>query len=161
MTRAKAVRRGVGLGATLGLATVSAIGAQSSVTIYNDGRVLVRSTLLVHRELPLPPEPAAERLAFDVRHGEPEPLPAPAAFGGPGSHRAAVQHGEDVRVLQPRGREDLSLEPLGAERRGELGVQHLERDRPVVLEVPGQEDRGHPAPAQLALDRVAAAQAVL
>ena len=45
--RSGAVRRGVGLGAALGLAAVSAIGAQSSVTIYNDGRVLVRSSLPV------------------------------------------------------------------------------------------------------------------
>ena len=42
-----AVRRGAGLGAAVGLATVSLLGAQSSVTIYNDGRVLVRSSLPV------------------------------------------------------------------------------------------------------------------
>ena len=38
-------------------------------------------------------------------------------------------------MLEPRGELDLALEPLGAERGGELGVQHLERDLAVVLVV--------------------------
>ena len=42
---------------------------------------------------------------------------------------------------------------------GELGVQHLERDRPVVPQVLGQEDGGHPAPPELALEPVAIRQA--
>jgi hypothetical protein len=33
-------------------------------------------------------------------------------------------------------------------------LEDLEGDRPVVLEVPGQVDRGHPAAAELALERV-------
>ena len=41
-------------------------------------------------------------------------------------------------MLQPGGESDLALEPLGAERGGELGVEHLERDRAVVLEVAGR-----------------------
>ncbi|HEU5041777.1 MAG TPA: hypothetical protein VFT84_13185, partial [Gemmatimonadales bacterium] len=45
--RAGPVIRGVGLGAALGIATGAGLGAQSSVTIYNDGRVLVRSSLPV------------------------------------------------------------------------------------------------------------------
>src|SRR5436190_15623936 len=36
----------------------------------------------------------------------------------------------------------------------ELGVQQLERDRAIVLEIAGEVDRGYAAP-QLALDRVA------
>ena len=58
-------------------------------------------------------------------------------------------------MLQPRGEPDLALEPLGTEGGGELGMQHLERDRPVVPEVPGEEDRGHPPAPELALERVA------
>ena len=38
-------------------------------------------------------------------------------------------------MLQPGGEADLALEALGSERGGELGVEHLERDRAVVLEV--------------------------
>ena len=60
----------------------------------------------VHRELPLAPQPVAERLALDVRHGEPE------LAGG----LARVVDREDVRVLQPGGELDLALEALGAER---------------------------------------------
>ena len=41
---------------------------------------------------------------------------------------------------------------------GELGVEHLERDRPVVLEVAREVHRGHAPAAELALDRVAVAQ---
>ena len=42
----------------------------------------------------------------------------------------------------------------------QLGVQHLERDRPVVLQVAGEVDRGHAAAAELALDAVAVAERV-
>ena len=44
---------------------------------------------------------------------------------------------------------------------GQLGMEHLERDRPVVLEVAGEVDRGHAAAAELALEQVAAAQPFL
>ena len=42
-----------------------------------------------------------------------------------------------------------------AERGAELGPQDLQRDPPAVLQVFGEVDRGHPAPAELALDPVA------
>ena len=61
-------------------------------------------------------------------------------------------------MLQARGDADLAQEALGAERRGELGAQHLERDLAVVPEVVGEVDRGHAAAAELALDRVAAGE---
>ena len=61
-------------------------------------------------------------------------------------------------MLQPGGEPDLPLEPLGAERRGELRMEQLERDRAVVLEVLGQPDRGHAAAAELAVERVALPQ---
>ena len=48
--------------------------------------------------------------------------------------------------------------PLGAEDAGELRMEHLERDRPIVPEVLREIDRGHPAPAQLALDPVTISQ---
>ena len=63
-----------------------------------------------------------------------------------------------MRVLEPCGELDLAAEALGAERRGEIGVQHLERDRTVVLRVLREVDRGHPAAPELALDRVARAE---
>jgi hypothetical protein len=39
-------------------------------------------------------------------------------------------------------------------------VEYLERDQPVVLEIAGEIDRGHPAPAELALEGVAVSQGV-
>ena len=40
------------------------------------------------------------------------------------------------------------------------GLQHLDRDGPVVLQVVREVDRGHAAPPELALDAVAIAQGV-
>jgi hypothetical protein len=62
--------------------------------------------------------------------------------------------GEDVRVLQPGGEPDLALKALGAERAGKIRMQHLERDRAVVPQVVGEEDGGHAAPPELALEGV-------
>ncbi len=45
---------------------------------------------------------------------------------------ARVEHGEDVRMLQPGGQLDLPLESLGAERGRQLGMQHLQGDGPLV-----------------------------
>ena len=64
-------------------------------------------------------------------------------------------------MLQARGEPDLALEALGTERGGQLGVEHLERHRPVVPEVPGEEDRGHAPAAELALEGVPVPQAFL
>ena len=49
---------------------------------------------------------------------------------------------------------DLAQETLGAQRRGELRVQHFEGHWAAVLEILRQIDRGHPAAAELTLDRV-------
>jgi len=57
------------------------------------------------------------------------------------------------------GREpDLPLEPVGPKRLGELGVEHLERDPPVVPHVERSVDRGHAAAPELALEHVAVSQ---
>ena len=80
---------------------------------------------VVDRELLLAVEPVAERLALDERHDVVE-----EAVG-----LARVEQREDVRMLQIGGELDLGEEPLGAEHRGELGVQHLERDVAVVPQV--------------------------
>jgi hypothetical protein len=64
-------------------------------------------------------------------------------------------------MLQAGGELDLSKEALGAERSGELGVEDLERDRAVVLQVLGEENRGHPPTPELPLQSVASAQSFL
>ncbi len=58
-------------------------------------------------------------------------------------------------MLQLRGRLDLGEKALGAERGGEIGVQHLDRDVAIVPEVVREVDRRHAAGAELALDAVA------
>ncbi len=50
---------------------------------------------------------------------------------------------------------DLTPEARGAERVGQLGGEHLERDRTVVFEILREIHRGHAAAAELALDGVA------
>ena len=61
-------------------------------------------------------------------------------------------------MLERRHHPDLRQEALGAQRHGQLGLEHLERHVPVVLEVAGEIDGGHPALAELALDPVAVAE---
>ena len=61
-------------------------------------------------------------------------------------------------MLEPGGEMDLAEKALGAHRDGELGVEHLDRDRPVVLEVAGEPDGGHAPAAELALEGVAVLQ---
>ena len=79
----------------------------------------------------------------------------------PGAGSPRIDQGQDVGMLQVRGDPDFAQEALAAERRGEFGMQHLERDLPIVLEVVGEEDGGHAAPAELALDGVGAGEPIL
>jgi hypothetical protein len=103
---------------------------------------------LGHGELALPSQPVAQALALDVRHREPEP-----ARG-----LAGVEHREHVRVLEPASGRDLAPEALRAERGAEVDVEHLERDRPVVLAVVREVHGGHPAAPELALEQVVIGQ---
>ncbi len=61
-------------------------------------------------------------------------------------------------MLEPRGELDLALEAVGADRGGQLGVQHLQGDGAVVADVADEVDGGHAAAAELALDGVAVCQ---
>ena len=59
-------------------------------------------------------------------------------------------------VRQVRGRRDLSQEPLGPNDGGQFGLQDLERDLALVLQVVGQVYRGHAALTKLTLYGIAA-----
>src|SRR4051794_21660413 len=76
-------------------------------------------------QLSLPGEAGPKGLPFNVRHGKPEPA---RCFTG-------VEYREDVGVLEPGGELDLSEESLRPQRLGQLGMKHLEGNRPVVSEV--------------------------
>jgi hypothetical protein len=64
-------------------------------------------------------------------------------------------------MLQPRGHPDLALEPVGSHRSAELGMEHLECDWTVLLEIVRQIDGRHAASAELLLDPVPIRQAAL
>ena len=64
-------------------------------------------------------------------------------------------------MLQPGGGADLGEEALGAEGGAEVGMQHLDGDVAIVLEVVREVDRGHAASAEFALDGIAVGQGLL
>ena len=57
-------------------------------------------------------------------------------------------------MIEPGGQVDLPEEALGTQGSGELRVEQLQSDPPVMLEVLGEVDRGHPAPTELTLEQV-------
>src|SRR5438132_10871173 len=59
-------------------------------------------------------------------------------------------------MLEVRRDADLGQKALDAEQRAELGIQDLERDLPVMLDVAREIDRRHAAGADLTLDLVPA-----
>ena len=102
----------------------------------------------VERKLLFPREPLPERLALGERHHVVE-----QAAGLP-----RVVQRENVGVLEGGGDLDLAEEPVAAEDGRQLGLEHLDGDAAVVLQVLGEKDDRHPALAELALDAVAVAE---
>ena len=100
---------------------------------------------VIHRELTLPIESAAQRLAVDERHHV-EQLTIGAA---------AVEQRQDVRMLQRGGKLDLLKKPLRADDRTELGMQQLDRHVAPVTHVLGQIHGRHAALPELAFQPVA------
>jgi len=100
---------------------------------------------ILQGKLFLPLQPASKRLAFDVRHGEPE-LPVDVS---------GVMDGEYVRVLQTGTETDLPEKPLRAQDHGQFGVKNFECNRAIVLEVVGQKDASHATASQLPLKAIA------
>ncbi len=100
---------------------------------------------VVDRQLPLALEPGAQRLAGHERHHVVQ-----QSVGV-----AAVEQRKNVRMLQTRRRADLGEEPLAAERRAELGMEDLDGDVAVVLQVVREIHGRHAAGAELALDAIA------
>src|SRR5204862_398459 len=94
---------------------------------------------LLHRELRLPDQPVAERLALDVGHDIVEKA----------GRLSRIEKRQDVGVVQPGGELDLPQEPLGAEGHRELRSQHLDRDEPLVLGASSQEDERRPPPSTI------------
>ncbi len=100
---------------------------------------------LVDRELLFPVELLPEGFALDIRHHVIQ-----ERIGFP-----RIVKRQDVRMLQVGGHLDLVQEAFGAEHGGQLGVQHLDGDLAVVLDVVREVDGGHAAGAEFALDAIA------
>jgi hypothetical protein len=80
---------------------------------------------LIRRELALAPQPATQRLPFDVGHHVEE-----EAFGFP-----RVEERQEMRVLQVGRELDLSEESLPAQHSPQLRAEHLECDLSVVAKM--------------------------
>ena len=102
------------------------------------------------RQLYLAAQPLPERLAVDVLHGVPRERGVAV-----GREHARIAHWDDASVMHERRQPNLAGESVHADGSGQLGVQHLDRDRPIVAAIARQPDGGHPASAELALDLVA------
>ena len=63
-----------------------------------------------------------------------------------------------MRVLQASGDTDLLLEPIRAQRRRDLRMQHLEGDWAIVPEIVGQKHGRETAASKLTLDAVGVGQ---
>ena len=103
------------------------------------------------RELAFAVEPLPQRFALDVGHDVEGPRRRVRGL-------ARVDQSDDVGMLELRRDGDLARKPLAAERGGDLLMHDLDRHVAVVLLVPGQEDRRHPASAELAFEAVAGAK---
>jgi hypothetical protein len=101
---------------------------------------------VVDRQLADRVQPIAERNALDIRHDEEQ---QPSGLAG-------VVERKNVGVREPGGEANLLEEPFATNGVGDVGVQDLDGDVPLVAEVPGEEDGRQPSSAELALDGVPA-----
>ena len=108
------------------------------------GGLTRQANRVLDRKLPFALEAMPQAFALDERHREPQP----------GSGLAGIQHAEQMRMLKTSGESDFLLEAIGAERRGDVGMQNLQRDRPVVSEVVREKNGREPAAADLMLEPV-------
>src|ERR1700716_4255297 len=99
---------------------------------------------LVDGELLLAVESLSKRLALDVRHH----IIKQALY------LTRIEERQDVRMIETGRHSDFAKEPVGAERSGQLRVQHLERHHALVLRILGQIDSCHSAASELTIDRV-------
>ena len=100
------------------------------------------------REQPVAIDPVPHRFPVDIRHDVVEEI----------FHLPRVEHREDARVSEAGGELDFTQEPVRTDGSRHLGQEHLEGHVPLVTQVPGAVDDGHPAAPDLLLEPVAVAQ---
>ncbi len=103
---------------------------------------------LVHGKLMFAVEPLPKALSLYMRHDVEQ-----EAVG-----LTRVVQRQNVGVTQVRRGLDLGQETVGSDDGCEFGLQDLERDFALVLDVVGQVDCRHPALTELGLDAVAAGE---
>ena len=103
---------------------------------------------LAERQLAMPREPCAQRLAFHQRHGEVRQA----------VRVARREQWHDVRVLQSRRERDLSLEALQRHLADHVFRQHLHHHSATEGLLRRDEYTGHSAATELALQRVGVTQ---
>jgi hypothetical protein len=59
-----------------------------------------------------------------------------------------------VRGLEPSCNFDLVPEAIQTDCRGDVRIEHLERNQPLVLQIARGPDRGYPAASEFALEHV-------
>jgi len=69
-----------------------------------------------------------------------------------------VEDWHDVRMLQPRGQEDLALEPFAADAGSEIGRQHLDDHTARKRALLGDDHAAHGTAAELPFDGVCAGE---
>ena len=99
---------------------------------------------LAHAEAPLAGQTVTERLSFDERH---DVIQAARRF-------ARVVQGQDVRMPEVGSRFDLAKEAFRTERACQVGMQHLDGNRPAMSEVSREKHRRGSANAELTLEDV-------
>jgi hypothetical protein len=99
---------------------------------------------LLNRQPPEPAKPGAKRLAVHERHD----VERHSIRG------AGIEERQDMRVAKVGGGPDLGNEALGADDRGQVRLEHLDRDIAVMSDVVREIDRRHPADTELPLDAI-------
>jgi len=122
--------------------------AESVRVVEGAGHFAGDADRFINRQLTLPVQPVAQRLALHVRHHVEQ-----RAVGF-----ARVVQRQDVRVTELGGELDLAQEALAPDRRGDVFAQHLDGHVAIVPGVVRQVHGGHAALPKLALDAVARAK---
>ncbi len=89
-------------------------------------------------------QPVAERFAFYEWHHVIQRVPG----------FARIKERQDIRVLKPRNQTDFIEETSAAVGAAEIGIDRLDGDGAIMLQVVRQKHRGHPRSADLPLEPI-------
>ena len=105
---------------------------------------------------PAPPQPSIQPNQLEAMKKAPK-----LKRGGGFWKNMVSNYWKDMGVCQVRRRFDLSKESLCTQRLSQLWIEDLDRNHPVMFQILGQIDRGHPAATDLPLDLIAVSECSL